>query len=260
MNEYYPASQAAAAVEFWNARLTDPDAPFGKYEYAIPACMVDLARISVRKTAGGRSARVTLPEDRTDVLFTVVGALSKKDLPPVRHAELPSRQIPFITQHASIVGFHTESFERALVNLRHVAFEVHRTFEEGELQVWAPGDDTALLGPMLSSNCRYFTMGHGHDNVPFGDKIDPEGFLQRCLSDSVFHCIENDVAYLRLVDWDYVEHDPSGFRVGDIVEMGFEFVAWPVSAKARTIASSPQFSCRLVLRTLALLDETYTKV
>ncbi|KAJ7189405.1 hypothetical protein B0H12DRAFT_1246592 [Mycena haematopus] len=97
------------------------------------------------------------------------------------------------------------------------------------------------------------------DKIPFGNMVDPDGVLAGCLSASVSHCIDNDVAYLALVDKTYVDYNPAGFRVGDIVEMGFAFVAWPVSANAREMAGASKYTCRLALRTLALLDATLTK-
>jgi hypothetical protein len=54
----------------------------------------------------------------------------------------------------------------------------------------------------------------------------------------------------------YIEKDPATFKSGDIVEMGFAFVAW----RKGKHSIGPEYSCKLVLRTLTFIDGKYTKV
>jgi hypothetical protein len=54
----------------------------------------------------------------------------------------------------------------------------------------------------------------------------------------------------------YVEKDPSSFKTGHIVEMGFALVAWKKQGKV----VGPEWTCMLVLRTLTFLDGRFTKV
>ncbi|KAJ7362851.1 hypothetical protein DFH08DRAFT_682668, partial [Mycena albidolilacea] len=113
----------------------------------------------------------------------------------------------------------------------------------------------------------YFTVGR---NIPeqsrttFHHRTDPHGVLAKYVSDHVAHCVDNDVMYmagqnacrLLLTPGRYTEKDPSTFKTGDLVEMGFAFVAWKKPGKM----VGPEWCCMLVLRTLTFLDGRFTKV
>ncbi|KAJ7658576.1 hypothetical protein B0H17DRAFT_1145526 [Mycena rosella] len=80
------------------------------------------------------------------------------------------------------------------------------------------------------------------------------GFLSqiatsRHLGECISHCLDNDVTYLCF-------KKRSGFRVGDIVEMGFPLVAF----RQPTRGEEDKQICKVVLRTLTLLDDPTAKV
>jgi hypothetical protein len=62
--------------------------------------------------------------------------------------------------------------------------------------------------------------------------------------------------FLHLTPFRYMEKDPSTFKTGDLVEMGFAFVAW--KKPGRNVG--PEWCCMLVLRTLTFLDGCFMKV
>ncbi|KAJ7911756.1 hypothetical protein B0H13DRAFT_2328026 [Mycena leptocephala] len=169
MDQFYPHERAAAAVELWNDKLSNPDAPFSKYNMTHPALAFNLSDITIKK-------------DRWRKKFN-------------------SHGLKWARQHATIVGYETKSFTQAVNNLRHVAYEMHAAFSEGEVEPWHPEPPVAPHGMALSSNCRYFTLGR---NIPeelkttFDRNTDPNGILSSHLSDTVAHCFDSDVAFMNL--------------------------------------------------------------
>ncbi|KAJ7189869.1 hypothetical protein B0H12DRAFT_1246510 [Mycena haematopus] len=262
MDVFYPQEQAADSVEKWNIRLNRLDSPLRTFGLTVPAACIKSSNMSAMKTKDGRGAKAIFIKNRKEAVLTMVGALYARSLPPVKKSDVYERRIPFANQHATIVGFNTPTFNEGVNNLRKVAYELHRVYEEGEMQHWSPGEQSPDLGVLLSSNCRYFTVGHDipkDERTTFNRLSDPEGFLSDCISPTVAHCFDNDVAYLALVNNEYVEHNPTGFRTGDIVEMGFAIVAWPFPSRMDGPRAGPQVSTRLILRTLTFLEGTFTK-
>ncbi|KAJ7301679.1 hypothetical protein DFH08DRAFT_827082 [Mycena albidolilacea] len=184
--------------------------------------------VTIVQVNGGQSAKAMFPTTgthRQEAVFTIVGALNAKDLPPVKGMK----------QHATLSGWNAPYFKKALENM--------------QVEPWRP--ETADEGEaVISSNCRYFTVGRNipeHSRTTFHHRTDPLGVLAKYVSDHVAHCVDNDVIY--------TEKDPSTFETGDLVEMGFAFVAWKKPGKI----VGPEWCCMLVLRTLVFLDGRFTK-
>ncbi|KAJ7791523.1 hypothetical protein B0H14DRAFT_3500341 [Mycena olivaceomarginata] len=193
---------AAKALVDWNEKFGRTDAHLIQMGMAWPAANLDLSVVSIKKMDHGQSAKAMFPSTdghRQEAVFTVVGVLNQHALPPV-HGVAPHR-VKFSSQHVTVVRFDNEYFKKANENLEGTEPE----------------------------HCRYFTIG---DNIPAGlktpfhPKTDPRGVLAAQLSDKVSHCFDNDVMYMALKDDKYIEKDPATFKSGDIVEMGFAFVAW----------------------------------
>ncbi|KAJ7696939.1 hypothetical protein B0H17DRAFT_1130593 [Mycena rosella] len=91
--------------------------------------------------------------------------------------------------------------------------------------------------------------------ISFEKYVDPSGMLSHHLGNKVAHCINNDIAYLCVKVNQYVKKDPVGFRVGDIVEMGFALIAFRQASRKE---DNKQIG-KLVLRTLTLLDNSFAK-
>ncbi|KAJ7320707.1 hypothetical protein DFH08DRAFT_713615 [Mycena albidolilacea] len=223
---------------------------------------------------------------RQEAVFTVVGVLKAKDLPPVKGSRqvfrffintttltqqrrsLKADRLQYARQHATLAGWDAPSFKKALENMQEAAYTMYSAFSEDAIEPWRP-EVSDPHNAEISSNCRYFTVGR---NIPvdsrtkFHPRTDPHGVLTRFLSDGVAHCFDNDVMYMASFSVSspipyitlrrYVEKDPGTFKTGDIVEMGFAFVAWKKPGKN----VGPDWSCMLVLRTLTFLDGQFTKV
>ncbi|KAJ7259110.1 hypothetical protein B0H12DRAFT_1232096 [Mycena haematopus] len=261
MNNFYSHTAAATAVQQWNERLSQPDAPFSKIELAMPASPLDTSRIRMEMTDGGRGARAFFPGDYVpprEAIFTVVGVLHTKDLPPVNKDKAKGGNAKNLRQHASVIGYNTAHFERAVENIQELSFNMSRLFGEDDIRSWQPTDTSPRNGPSMSANCRYFTLGYGVSEelkTKFDEKTDPHGVLSNVLSDTVSHCFDNNVTYLALVGDSYQAHDPASFKIGDIVEIGFALVAWKLAQGPQ----GPTYVSNLVLRSLTFLDGTYTK-
>ncbi|KAF8183530.1 hypothetical protein K438DRAFT_1975005 [Mycena galopus ATCC 62051] len=257
MDDFYPREQAAVAIEEWNARLGSSDAPFIKLGLTFPASYVNPANITISKLQGSLGAKAMFP-NKTEAVFTLVGVLTEKELPPVKRSEMSHSRVHYARQHATIAGLSSALFLQAVKNLEDISFEMYRVFAEGEMQSWHSDSDSEELGGLISSNCRYYTTGKhvpASSKTTFDDRTDPHGILSGYLSDKVSHCFDNDVAYLALANETYVDKDPATFRTGDIVEMGFAFTAW----KLPKSDVGPKYTSRLVLRSLTYVDGTFTK-
>ncbi|KAJ7300986.1 hypothetical protein DFH08DRAFT_827959 [Mycena albidolilacea] len=230
MDSFYPNQAAANAIIEWNEKLCKPDAPLIKLAMAWPAAALDINN--------GQTAKAMFPTTgthRQEAVFTIVGALRAKDLPPVKGTK----------QHATLIGWDAPYFDKALKNMQEVAYTMYSSSAENAVEPWRPettDDGDALISSNISPLAaisrstleRLFTRGQTH---------------------TASHCVDNDVMYMAFKEEEYVEKDPSTFRTGDIVEMGFAFVAW--KKPGRNVG--PEWSCMPVLRTLTFLDGRFTK-
>ncbi|KAJ7785425.1 hypothetical protein B0H14DRAFT_3506931 [Mycena olivaceomarginata] len=243
MDEFYP-NELAAGVEEWSIALSQKDSPFTSHNLSFPAAALDASKITIKKIDGGRTAKAMFPgtgQHRQEAELTVVGVLKDMDLPPVKKTR-----------------YNTDSFQQSLDALKHVAYEMFSSFESGTIEPWIPDPKSETYGSSLTSNCRYFTLGKSVPQelkTPFDRHTDPHNVLSSFLTESVTHCFDNDVAYMDLKENKYVDKDPSTFQRGDIVEMGFAFVAWKIPRRQ----SGPSYTCKLVMRSLTFLDGKYSK-
>ncbi|KAJ6472417.1 hypothetical protein C8R45DRAFT_936310 [Mycena sanguinolenta] len=263
MDDFYPYSKAADAIQAWNKRLSAPEAPFSSLRLTMPSNTMETSSVSIYVNPNQRGARTIIPADShgptREAVFTLVGALTAKDLPLLSKSQIKPSAIRRARQHATIAGFNTACFQSAIDKIKDLSFEMSRHFDEQDILTWCPTDDSVKLGHTVSGNCRYFTLGSDirEDQKTSFDKLtDPHGVLQQFVSPSVAHCFDNDVAYMALNNNSYVDHNPAFFRTGDIVEMGFTIVTWQINHdKSR----GPRFGIQLVLRTLTFLDGAFTK-
>ncbi|KAJ7249157.1 hypothetical protein B0H12DRAFT_1234818 [Mycena haematopus] len=262
MDTHYDHKLAAIAIEHWNEKLSEVDAPFSAIGLTMPASRVDVqpTQINVVRDVPGGGARTVFHGNtgaEIEAVCTVVGALNVKDLPPVPRFQARTTGPKRLRQHATIVGYDSRQFQRALDNIQIVAFEMSRAFKDDELRIWRPANDEAPTGPALSANCRYFTLGTDvatSQETAFDGMVDPHDALKDMLASTVHHCYDNEVSYLTMENGTYVSHPPNAFKVGDIVEMGFTISAWRFAANN----NGPRFSTSLVLRTLTFLDGKYS--
>ncbi|KAJ7812864.1 hypothetical protein B0H14DRAFT_2605464 [Mycena olivaceomarginata] len=250
MDSFYPAKSAAFAIGEWSDKMCKDDAPLIKMGMAWPATALNNELVTIKELEGGRCAKAMFPtagSHRQEAVFTIVGALKAKELPPVKASRqtrgnsksherrsLRAERLKYARQHATLAGWDAPCFKKALENMQEAAYTMFSAFGEDTIEPWRP-DVADDHNAQISSNCRYFTIGR---NIPsesqtkFHPRTDPHGVLTRYLSDNVAHCFDNDVMYMAFKGEEYVEKDPGTFKTGDIVEMGFAMVAWK---KARTL-------------------------
>ncbi|KAJ7216876.1 hypothetical protein B0H12DRAFT_1078863 [Mycena haematopus] len=239
MDDYYDHQQAALAIEHWNKKLSEVDAPFSEIGLTLPANRMDPRQVSTMKDVPGGGARTVFHANTSaeiEAVFTVVGALTVKDLPPVNRTRAREIGAKRLRQHATIVGYDSLQFQRAIDNIQIVAYEMSRVFGDDDLRIWRPDATEA-------------------QKTTFNLAIDPHKALDGMLSTTVHHCYDNSVSYLTLENGTYTSHPPNAFKIGDIVEMGFTINAWRLAADN----NGPKYNTNLVLRTLTFLDGTFSR-
>ncbi|KAF8205239.1 hypothetical protein K438DRAFT_1964324 [Mycena galopus ATCC 62051] len=245
MDAHFPHKEAPSLIQQWSTRLAQPEAPFIHLGLAVPASAMQSGQISFVMDADGRAARAMFVKNQSapaEAVFTVVGILQVKDLPPVSRATVRPAQLKHMKQHATIVGYHSGDFDRAVQNIQDLSFEMTRFFDDGVILPWSPVEHSAAD---ISDAVK----------IPFDNRTDPHGVLSDMNTPTLAHCLDNDVAYLGIGNETYKPHLPASFRVGDVVEMGFAVVAW----KLAKVTTGPQFIFSLVLRSLVFLDGSLTK-
>jgi hypothetical protein len=155
---------------------------------------------------------------RQEAVFTVVGALKAKYLPPVkgsrsvitylfaiclvnskqiRHS-LKADQLKYARQHVILAGWDAPCFKKALENMQEAAYTMYTVFSEDAIEPWRP-EFPDNQNTQISSNCRYFTVGCNilsDAHTKFHPRTDPHGILAHHLSENVAHCFDNDVMYM----------------------------------------------------------------
>ncbi|KAJ7232388.1 hypothetical protein C8J57DRAFT_1533111 [Mycena rebaudengoi] len=225
-----------------------------KKDYCVgPAHMVDIDNITAKELGFPKAQKATMKDcagDPREITFTVIGMLLDMDIPPVKRGRLNTRNIPFFRQHATIVGLGTEKFEKAMDKIAQVAVEVELAFEDNNVEPWTPSGGADELGDTLQTSCRLFTLSKEAPTsqiVAFDKHVDPAGVLTNTLAKGRFYCVDNEVSYMNMEGGRLVPKNPSAFRIGDIVELGFSVVAFKGSQEARAVV-------KLVMRSLIFLD------
>ncbi|KAK7050769.1 hypothetical protein R3P38DRAFT_3174241 [Favolaschia claudopus] len=116
MDAFYPHHEAADLVQFWSLRASEAKSPLIKAGIVTPAFSIDPELATIKKFEGGDSAKVFLPDANghaAEVTFSIVGVLGAKDLPPVKKSQINSKRVPYIRQHAGILGYGSLAFEES---------------------------------------------------------------------------------------------------------------------------------------------------
>ncbi|KAJ7482144.1 hypothetical protein B0H11DRAFT_1915419 [Mycena galericulata] len=118
-----------------------------------------------------------------------------------------------------------DTFAKALLNIQDITYKFVTTAPAGQMEPWMPD--------MVSND--------------FGKSLEHTGGGTNPICPIPYLELKNDRPVLK---------DPAGFRIGDIVELGFALVAYRMPQKE----GAPRYICKLVMRTLTLLDTSLTKV
>ncbi|KAJ7032845.1 hypothetical protein C8F04DRAFT_1184546 [Mycena alexandri] len=223
-------------------------------DYTIAAANAAADSVTVSEAGVPKAHKVLLrgKDGRREAVFTVIGAIIKKAFPPVNSA-----RAHLAAQEITVGGLGDATFGQSIKNLDNVCYKLSVQFPEGSVDNWAA--TTEDHGEMLQAACRYFTMGKNtpaEAKVPFASNVDPQKVLQKLTSESISHCEDNDVDYLEWKNEKLVRKNPIGFRVGDIVQVGISVCAF----KASKTGDMPRYMCKLVLRSVTLLDVSMTRL
>ncbi|KAF9456000.1 hypothetical protein BDZ94DRAFT_1285932 [Collybia nuda] len=181
-----------------------------------------------------------------ELVLRIQGVLCEKDLPPIcRPTFIEPRRRRYIKQSISITGFGATFFQACVDSTRAI-------FPEDKLEPWQPNE--YHKHPAFEFGNRYFTHRNNatrEEIIPFKDSIDPHHLLKNSMGNDYIHTQENNVEYFECyngVDGSkrYKNVNPVIFRIGDIVEVQFSFIAISIRGGAYKILN--------VLRALTLLD------
>ncbi|KAJ7017409.1 hypothetical protein C8F04DRAFT_1200635 [Mycena alexandri] len=159
-------------------------------------------------------------------------------------------------QENTVGGLGDATFGQSIKNLDDVCYKLSVQFPEGSVDNWAA--TTGDHGETLKATCRYFTMGKNtpaEAKVPFASNVDPQKVLEKLTSESISHREDNDVDYLEWKNEKLIRKNPVGFRVGDIVQVGISVCTF----RASKVGDMPRYMCKLVLRSVTLLDVSMTR-
>ncbi|KAJ7603714.1 hypothetical protein B0H17DRAFT_1154649 [Mycena rosella] len=260
----------AEALDSWTESMT---AIISTKDYMHQAALLDSSAFRVKRVDSSTTKVLARSESsRPEAIVTVVGVLKSFDLPPVKKNSITSARVPYARAYPEIVGYDSKHFVAAMENIKDLAYSLASKFPSDTIEHWVLVPGTTEFGPAIGGSCRYFTLGA--DIAPetkIEKYVDPSGTLSDHLGNKVAHCIDNDVAYLcikmiskwillsfvrmQLTTFRYVKKDPAGFRVGDIVEMGFALVAFRQASRNK----DDKQICMLVLRTLTFLHDSFAK-
>ncbi|KAJ7227654.1 hypothetical protein C8J57DRAFT_1534919 [Mycena rebaudengoi] len=236
MNSFYDINAAKKSIDRLAAYMAIEQLALKK-DYCIgPAHMVDINNVTAKEVGFPKFHKAVMKDhtgDAREITFTVVGMLLDMELPPVKRGKLNTRNIPFFRQHATIAGLGTDKFVQAIQKVMQVAVEVELAFDDDHVLPWSPSAGTVELGDIFQTS----------SNV-----------LSNTLAKGISHCRDNEVKYMDLdSEGDrLVPKNPSGFRIGDIVELGFSVVAFKDNNDSKAVV-------KLVMRSLTFLDGTQTR-
>ncbi|KAK7049468.1 hypothetical protein VNI00_005499 [Paramarasmius palmivorus] len=252
--------EATAASRIDTGYLTNPTA---LYEKSIANS--GFTTVSAN-SAGGTAWRIanTTGEDTVEeeIVFTVHGIVFHCDLPPITRPFAKSTSPRHLQQKIVITGLGTPTFNKAVDGLTRIDSLLRLNIREG------PKSLATNIGgyPTLAIANRYFTskkIANEDEHVPFTQDVDPKGILDAFRGDTLVHTSENEVWYYRKQtlpsgDHHFTKVQPANIKAGDIVEVQFT-VTLVESAKKKTPSSKPNSFTKLILRSITLLDDTYSE-
>ncbi|KAJ7016067.1 hypothetical protein C8F04DRAFT_1282792 [Mycena alexandri] len=226
--------------------------------YTVAAANAAADSVTVSEAGIPKAHKVLLrgKDRRREAVFTVIGAIINKAFPPVNSASVLRHSAHLAAQEITVGGLGDATFRQSIKNLDDVCYKLSVQFPEGSVDNWAA--TTGDHGETLKATCCYFTMGNNTPaevKVLFASNVDPQKVLEKLTSESISHCKDNDVDYLEWKDEKLIRKNPVRFRVGDIVQVGILVCAFRASKTGNT----PRYMCKLVLRSVTLLDVSMTR-
>ncbi|KAK7033606.1 hypothetical protein VNI00_012843 [Paramarasmius palmivorus] len=204
---------------------------------------------------------VTDLESPEEIVFKIQGVLSFIELPPFTKHPGKRTRAGFLRQGIAITGLGTESFEKSLDGIKVADHVLKRSVPQQAAEPLGCFSDLNGYTTFHVSN-RYFLprrLVEGEESVDFPDNVDPYGILRKIAGSEFVHTKENVVKYERIKrvsaeDITFEAVSPTIFRSGDIVEAQFTLMVVPIGKGGR-----PPYKTFPVLRTITMLDDTYSK-
>jgi hypothetical protein len=182
-----------------------------------------------------------------------------------------SSHIRHLKQGVSITGFGLEDFQSQLDMVPDIAALFTRAVDEDKIQPNSIVGELEELSTLNASN-RYFTPrkdARTAKELAFHSDVDPYGNLSRLLGPMHTHIEENNVSYYERVGntkyaitvitlmialkvCRYISVKPASVSIGDLVELQVSFIMVPLRGN--------KFKATMVLRSILVLDRTYTQV
>ncbi|KAL0566697.1 hypothetical protein V5O48_015311 [Marasmius crinis-equi] len=210
----------------------------------------------LKKDAGGI-------EDE-ELVFTVQGALAKKELPPIDKPLSQNTRLALLSQYISLCGLGSEVFDDAVKGLEIVEDQFRRNLDDNEMT------DHVIVGAIRQHQTidlanRYVTCKNatnGSAEVELDNAVDPNGHIAKLIlrEDGKYVRTEENVVefYERTREtdgrWSYVRLNPKKFKVGDIVEAQFS-----LSCVSLGHRHGNKWRMVGILRCLTLLDGSFTE-
>ncbi|KAF8067556.1 hypothetical protein FPV67DRAFT_1669440 [Lyophyllum atratum] len=195
-----------------------------------------------------------------ECILTVYGALTKKELPPLKIGlkNLDQGKIRFLKQAISLDGLGSDRFKDAVVAAGAVWELFDRVFEEGVLESWkdglaGEGNKHLDMSNMLVTNIK---DGSEQQHIPFDAGSDPHSVMDSFLKKGYVRTEDNVVQYSEAKGClegkrRYEKIGPQAFRIGDIVAAQLSFKA--IALKDGRTSKSRMI---VVLRSLTLLAKS----
>ncbi|KAK0442061.1 hypothetical protein EV421DRAFT_1904239 [Armillaria borealis] len=194
-----------------------------------------------------------------EMVFTLQGIITKKDLPPVN--DIPLRDnYGFLQQNIRLTGLGCQPFKDTADTILEAQLVFERQFLEGIFQKWTPDNLDDNISINISNRYLESRRSHPQEEALFEKGVDPKGILAAaCTKKNLIHIKDNKVRFFTssidkegercICRFDAAE--PQIFRPGDIVEVQLSIIA--VAMK------NSQKKMKLKLRSVALIDEGFTK-
>ncbi|KAK7032062.1 hypothetical protein VNI00_013431 [Paramarasmius palmivorus] len=235
--------QTIAAERISSGTLINALATYSDVEYTFAAIHFET---TTNDTGVGHTWHLTthgqddqIPEE---AVFTIQGVIMQCDLPPVLRGYGRFVSAKHIQQRVLLSGLNTDSFAKAL-------------------QV---GDTEGYTTVEITN--RYFTskkFANEEHHIGFSNDVDPKGILDELRGEVFVHTVDNRVEYYERQQTNgtqkFKKIKPSQIAEGDIVEVQLTVNLVEHNA-GKGKQTNVQYSTKLVLRTLTLLDKSFSEM
>ncbi|KAJ7048225.1 hypothetical protein C8F01DRAFT_1266395 [Mycena amicta] len=227
----------------------------------VPCVDANLDNVQVSEVVAGSLFKAVTDDGeggQQEALFTVIGVLGSKDLPPVAWRDVQTQSPLKLSQSLVVYGCGTPQFDCVEQLMADVNWMASQHLAGSKVYLLDPVSCDQSMGLSLTLNTRYFTPSRSiiPDEVkaPFGPFVDPRGTLGRLRTANLDHCLDNAVQYLEYTGSKFEAINPAAFHTRDVVQASFAINIF------RTLTDGePQFAVKAVLRAVGRLDCQFAK-